>query len=217
MTEDTFLGRWEKVIKATPRKALDLRTTSARKKGHSGHSGYDRHENDWYIESERDVDWLLDRVEFDGPTLDPACGRGNIPQRFLARGLPCVGYDLVDRGYGTAGGDFLAYRPPHGIQWANIVTNPPYRIAREFIEHALTIATRRVAALVQLRFLAGQRRGRLYRATPPEMVLTYSVRPSMPPGDVAMAAKGGKVDYVWMIWNVAHPTARGDTRADWLP
>ena len=69
-----------------------------------------------------------------------------------------TGADLVDRGYGYPQRDFLK----DFAAYDNIVTNPPYGIAQQIIEHALTVAMWRVAALVQVKFLASQRRHSLF-------------------------------------------------------
>jgi len=174
---------------------------------------YERHAFDWYVEGPEVVDKLFDAVRFDGPIHDPACGAGNIPRVAAARGIAATGSDLVDRGYGTGGVDFLDDTTPR----TNIVSNPPYVLAERFALHALTVTSGRVALLVRLAFLEGQaRRKRLFLAHPPERVLVLSTRPSMPPGDLAIQAKGGKVAYAWVIWNRSalplQPTAIG-----WLP
>ncbi len=102
---------------------------------------------------------------------------------------------------------------------SNIVTNPPYVLAEEFVRHALKYTRYRVAVLVRLAFLEGQaRRRRLFVPFPPELVLVLSTRPSMPPGDLPIAAKGGKVAYAWVTWNNDPPIEpRPSPTIGWLP
>lgn len=218
MTEDSFFTGWEKVIKATPRSdTLDFRTTTQDRRGNARSSGYARRGANWYVESPGAVDMLLDKEQFDGMTWDPACGGGNIPKRFLARHLEVMGTDLIDRGYAGVQ-DFLdtSVKLWTGVA-VNICTNPPFPLAQRFVEHAMKLVTGKIAIIQMLAFLEGQKRGEMFRATPPARVYVFSPRQSMPPGDVAVKAKGGSKAFQWLIWDMANPTKRGDTRMDWLP
>lgn len=172
---------------------------------------YERHAFDWYKEDRACVDKLLDAVLFEGPIHDPACGSGNIPRVAIAHGLQATGSDLVHRGYGRGGVNFLEDNTPR----INIVSNPPYVLAERFVQHALVIAERQVAVLVRLAFLEGQaRRRRLFVPHPPAKVLVFATRPSMPPGDMEIEAKGGKVAYAWIVWDRDH---EGPSEIGWLP
>lgn len=172
---------------------------------------YARNAFDWYVEDAACVDKLLDAVTFDGPIHDPACGAGNIPTVARRRGLIATGSDIADRGFGETGIDFLDDTRSR----INIVSNPPYVLAERFITHALKITERKIAMLVRLAFLESQGRyKRLFIPHPPSQVLVFATRPSMPPGGMAIAAKGGKVAYAWAIWERRFG---GDTRMGWLP
>lgn len=159
-------------------------------------SEYTREDNDWYVEPEWCVEALKARVPFIGHIHDPCCGMGTIP-----RIMGGTGADLVDRGYGYPQRDFLTDQTAYD----NIVTNPPYNIAQQIIEHALKTARMRVAALVQVKFLASQRRHKLFTRDETERVLMFSRRPSMPPG-AQLAEKGesirggGSIDFCWVVW-----------------
>lgn len=176
---------------------------------------YARAAEDFY----RDPDWcterLLESVAFVGPVFDPCCGTGTIPRVLEKHGLPAGGADLVYRGYGEGGRDFLADAGPH----YNLIFNPPFARAEEFILHALDVACFRIAVLVRIAFLASQRRrSRLFDPHPPERVLVLSTRPSMPPGSMAIEAKGGKTDYCWIVWNNDRPACRrAQPTIAWLP
>lgn len=175
-----------------------------------------RDAHDFYIEPRWCVDLLLDAVSFEGNVWDPACGCGTIPKACAARGLEAAGSDLVDRGYGERL-DFLApMRTVFDVD--NIVTNPPYgAVAEAFIRRAVTIATRKVAVLVQAKFPYSQTRYRLFMEHPPARLLFLSWRPSMPPGELLLAGKikpeGGKMDFLWVVWDRAHV---GPTTCGWL-
>ena len=86
--------------------------------------------------------------------------------------------DLVDRGYGEVA-DFLAI---DNLEWdGNIVTNPPYKYAQEFVEKALSIIPKgkKVAMFLKLTFLEGKARRALFRSTPPHSRLGEFVATEM--------------------------------------
>lgn len=87
---------------------------------------------------------------------EPACGPGSIVRELRATGRKVYATDLVDYGERRCpdsehGRDFLMEREAIGVATA-IVTNPPFKLADEFIRHALwleypTIVLLRLAAL----------------------------------------------------------------------
>ncbi len=162
-------------------------------------SGYERAEEDWYVEPRWAVDALLDVERFEGLSWDPSCGGGNIPRAFVARELDCVGSDVVDRGYGTKGSFFNQVRTVD-----NIVTNPPYGVIEEYVAHALRLADRKVAILARLAFLEGQKRRAKFAAWPLARVWVSSRRMSMPPGGTEIPAKGGTIAYAWFVFEHGH-------------
>ena len=106
--------------------------------------------------------------------------------------------------------------------------NPPYSyqdgILEAFCRRALRLATHRVVVLAPLKWLAGGLgRGPFFRTDcPPQQILYFTQRPSMPPGDMIhlmgnRAYRGGAIDYVAVVWDVRFPTAPGETRSVWLP
>jgi tRNA G10 N-methylase Trm11 len=66
---------------------------------------------------------LLSVERFEGTIWEPACGDGAISKVLEAAGYYVISTDLIDRGYGTGGVDFLKTTEALG---RNIVTNPPY-------------------------------------------------------------------------------------------
>jgi hypothetical protein len=161
-------------------------------------SGYIRDPDDWYVEPSHSVEALIAAHPFHGMVYDPACGKGTIPEAFKARGFQVIASDLRDRGYGVVA-DFLGEGHPTRVD--NIVTNPPYRKAIEFIARARELAKRDVAALVRLDFLASQRRMQLVNEAAAIYVL--SKRPNMPPGGQVVRASGGQHDFCWVVWSSA--------------
>lgn len=173
----------------------------------------------WYIEPTWCVHALLDAEVFDGPMWDPACGSGNIPSFYQSyMDQDAYGTDIADRGFGSRF-DFLNDHAPLPFgSVPNIICNPPYdRHTPRFIERALAVAERKVAMIVQQQFPYSGRRHDLFTKTPLARLYFLSDRPSMPPGELLttgqIEAKGGSVDYLWMVWDKSH---KGPPSAHWL-
>lgn len=163
--------------------------------------------NDWYVDPPEAAEALLRAERFSGLSWDPACGVGTIPKTMAAAGLRCMGSDVVDRGYADATQqDFLNPDDAPGSTGliANIVSNPPFNLARHFVDKALSIATHKVAFLLPLTFLEGAARAQWLDTTPLARVHVFSWRISMPPGELLAAGKvrptGGKKAFAWFVW-----------------
>jgi hypothetical protein len=172
---------------------------------------YARVDSDWYVEPAWCVDKLIANVGFVGTIHDPCCGGGNIIKRFNIHGFNATATDIVSRGFG----DIKDFFEDETIR-DNMVFNPPYKIAEQFILRALdrTKVNGVVAAIVNIKFLASQgRRDRLFKPHPPLEVLICSQRPSMPPGGGVVEAKGGTADYCWVVWR---PGRQGPSIIRWL-
>lgn len=200
-----------------------------------------RHPLDWYVEQGWEWDQVLRAIGLperdEGVSVwDPACGRGTSGQALEGWGLGGrIHLSDVVNNVDWAGfvdlpvffaADFLEldHAPAAKI---SIFCNPPYSyrpgIAEAFARRALRLATHRVVMLLPNKWLASQGRFRLFALDhPPEQVLHFCQRPSMPPGDMIAAMgnrafRGGVIDYCCIVWNVAQPTGRGETRTVWLP
>lgn len=164
---------------------------------------WERDPNDWYVEPEWCSARLFVMEQFVGTIWDPACGMGRILAGARAAGLPAIGTDLIDRGCGAGGVDFLKLdeHPP------NIVSNPPFSLAEKFVIRALNLTQRKVAMLLPANWVQGDTRSRWLETTPLARVLFITPRPSMPPGTVVAAGGtpgNGTTDYAWFIWSRGH-------------
>lgn len=171
-----------------------------------------RDEHDWYVDPPHASEALFRVEEFDGAIWDPACGKGNIVLNALAAGHEAVGTDIVDR-HPVEPPWFLGERDFLGRDIdalaPNIVTNPPFyraKGAEAFIRKALSIAEGKVAAFVDIRFVAGNERATgLFTEFPPERVYIIHPRVSCPPGAYLEAggkAGNGSSDWCWLVWPV---------------
>lgn len=148
---------------------------------------------------------LLERETFKGIVWEPACGSGNIARHFPG----CYASDIRDDNiYGEAGVDFLSeYR-----RVDNVITNPPYRFAQQFVEHGLKCAKRKVAMLCKLAFLEGKARYSLFRSNPIKTVYVFSKRlPLTKEGD--NRKQSSMIPFAWFVWEVGY---KGTTTIEWI-
>lgn len=108
---------------------------------------------------------------------EPACGPGAIVRVLRAAGREVIAHDLVDWGCpdSVARRDFLMERKaPDGAEC--IVMNPPFKIAEEFVEHAIETVPE-VYALLRVAFLEGLRWERALR---PHLARVHVFAPRLP-------------------------------------
>jgi len=180
--------------------------------GASNHTKEERQSEDFYATDPIAAKLLLELESFEN-VLEPSCGQGHLSKVFIDNGIKTTSYDLVDRGFGEKKNFFFIN------EWdGDIVTNPPYSIAKEFIEHALRIIPngRKVAMFLKVQFLEGKGRKALFINYPPKTVYISSSRILCAKnGDFeAKKADGGSaVAYAWYIWEKGHA---GTTELKWF-
>lgn len=142
--------------------------------GATNHSQNQREENDFYATDPIAMELLLNMEQFSNDIWECACGEGHLSKVLEARGYNVISTDLIDRGFGESGIDFLS--TTHQFD-GDIITNPPYKYAREFVEHAIESVTdgHKVAMLLKIQFLEGKARRGLFEKYPPSL---YTYRPT---------------------------------------
>lgn len=152
---------------------------------------------------------LLQVEQFPGVIWEPACGDGAISRVLEQHGHAVISTDLVDRGYGQGGVDFLL---DHVTRANHVVTNPPYTLAQPFVEHALQRTDGKVAMLLKLVFLEGERRRRLFETTPLARVWVFSSRLRLP-REGGVYKSRGMIAFAWFVWQHGY---RGAPTIGWL-
>ncbi|MFH1806855.1 MAG: SAM-dependent DNA methyltransferase [Pseudomonadota bacterium] len=107
---------------------------------------------------------------------DPECGDG-VPARVMeSHGCRVIATDLVDRGYGTGGVNFLAVMRPRAPV---IITNPAYdhNHPAVFIEHAMRMHIAELWLLLKSTYWHAETRQSLYRRHRPKWKLELTWRP----------------------------------------
>lgn len=175
----------------------------------------ERETNDYYATEPKATELLLQLEQFNKKILEPACGEGHISEVLKAHGYDVTSTDLIDRGYGRGGIDFLS-TPPNFAWDGDIITNPPYKYAMEFVVKALDVVAPgcRVAMFLKIQFLEGKARRKLFDQNPPQTIYVSSgrLRCAMN-GDFEKYAKSNAVCYAWFIWRKGH---YGPTNIKWF-
>ena len=156
----------------------------------------DREENDYYATDPIAVNKLLDS----GVTLAPnlwecACGEGHLAKRLIEHGYNVLSTDKVDRGYGEIEDFLLSERKFDG----DIITNPPYRWAKEFVEHGLELIPPQnsVWMFLKLTFLESKARKPLFDSGVLRCVYVFTRRINCAKNGNFDALLGTPVTYAW--------------------
>jgi hypothetical protein len=143
--------------------------------------------------------------------LEPACGPGYMARSLSEYFLSVSAYDKFDYGQDTPPTDFLTGEfEPHD----RVISNPPFNLAKEFIEKSLTIANVGVAMLARTVFIEGQKRFMdIYRDNPPAYFMPYVERVPMLKDRLDRKASTA-TSYAWFVWTKEKTNA---TQVLWIP
>lgn len=183
--------------------------------GASNHTENERENNDYYATEPKAAELLCEVEHFSPVIWECACGEGHLAKVFQANGYEIRATDLIDRGYGVGGVDFLK---ENIVFYGDIITNPPYKYAKEFVEHALeTVADGyKVAMFLKLQFLEGKARKALFMKYPPKCIYVASGRLLCAKNgefEKMKAGGGSAVAYAWFIWEKGY---NGQTVVKWI-
>lgn len=147
------------------------------------------------------VKLLLEVESFNKNIWECACGEGHISKALEEAGHEVLSTDIVDRGYGKGGIDFL-----NGVyEWdGDIITNPPYKYAKEFVEQAMKSVKdgAKVAMFLKLTFMESKSRKELFAKYPFKTLYVSSSRLQCAKNGEFSRYKsaGTAVAYGWYVW-----------------
>lgn len=186
--------------------------------GASNHSKGERQQHDYYATEPKAVELLLEQECFSPYVWECACGEGHISEVLKAHGYKVKSSDLYNRGYeGTETIDFLTVRKEdidHDFS-RDIITNPPYKYAKEFVEKALEISmdSTKVAMFLKLTFLEGKARKKLFEIAPPKRIYVFSSRVKCAKNGEFENLGSSAVAYAWYVWEKGY---KGDPVVKWI-
>lgn len=161
-----------------------------------------RHKDDFHVTPPEGTRALLSVEEFEGSIWEPACGDGAISKVLKDAGYLVFSTDLVDRGFGSGGIDFLL---PMHQRADNIITNPPFKHMQEFVELGLERSRHKLALLARLAFLEGMKRKPMFESTPLARVWVFSKRLAIPRAGYDTSVKqNGMIAFAWFVWDHSH-------------
>lgn len=185
--------------------------------GASNHTDKERESNDFYATDPISVDKLVGSIGFiPSVVLECACGTGCLSERLKQYCHGVVSTDVIDRGYGQVQDFLLAKEMPSGCSC--IITNPPYKLATEFILHALSLLPDGGKCIMFLKttFLEGEKRHRLlFSKYPPQRILQFSKRVLCAKNAEfqKMRKVGSAVSYAWFVLEKGY---KGETTITWI-
>lgn len=163
-------------------------------KNFSGNSNKERPKSDFYQTPYSLTRLLLQKEPLSGTIFEPANGKGAIEKV------------LVEEGYGVFTSDLPYDFLKHSVdsQFDTIITNPPYSLAFEFIQHAKKVAKEKIIMLLPLSYLHGKKRyDNIYqdREFPLARVYVFTRYPLL---ESTVREDGkhktGMMVYAWFVW-----------------
>ena len=192
------------------------RTTTFVQLGASNHSEKEREENDFYATDPQTLKIFLralkrDKIELHQHIWECACGKGHLSEVLKAEGYDVYSSDLIDRNYGEQKNFLTSYNTWGG----DILTNPPYKYAKAFVEHSIHILTEGnyCIMLLKIQFLEGQDRRKLFDKYPPKYVYVNSVRQTCYINGDMTNKMSSTSCYCWYIWEKGY---KGETIVRWI-
>lgn len=122
-----------------------------------------REENDFYATDPNAIFKAKDffkEINLSNNVWECACGTGHLSKALQKLGYNVKSSDVIDRGYGETI-DFLKYNQ----NWeGDILTNPPFKLASEFIQHSMNILKDEALAVffLKVQFLETKKRANLF-------------------------------------------------------
>ena len=186
--------------------------------GASNHSEKDRELNDFYATEPSALEIFLNKLQQDGIELheniwECACGMGHLSEVLKNHGYNVISTDIVNRGYGDYFFDFLTTKGKNK-KW-DILTNPPFKYAEQFIKHSLDIQEDGYYTIMflKIQFLEGQKRKEMFEEAPPKFVYVNSARQLCAMNGEFEKYNATALCYCWFVWQKGYT---GETIVRWI-
>ena len=175
-----------------------------------GNSATKKADNDFYATDPKSVEMFLDRAMKDGvfdlpygTVWECACGSGNIME-VVKRYFPLCSWkatDLVYRGYGLGGVDFLGCDEKADL----IITNPPFSLINDFIRKGLELSKKYLVFFAKIQTLETVERMKILEESPLRYVYVHSARQATWKNGEPLDPNGKKwattMCLAWFVWD----------------
>lgn len=187
-----------------------------------GNPSHGRVDNDFYATDPKAVKMLLNTHILDMPYcgisfLEPCVGQGHIAEEVKKyfkenKDINVTVLDLIDRGYpNTEITDYLTWQSSE--KYDLIITNPPYSLAKEFVEKSMKHinSSGKIAMFLKIQFLEGQKRKELFEKYPPKYIYVFRNRMATWNNGQSIDPSTGKkwattMCHAWFIWEKGSKT-----------
>ncbi len=179
----------------------------------------EREEHDFYATHPDTTKAFIERIRKDNIQIslniwEPACGQGHMSEVLREYGYNVYSTDLINRGYGEVK-DFLTCEDKNYN--GTIITNPPYKFAKEFAYKALDILCEGsyLCLFLKIQFLEGKERKKLFDKFLPKYIYVHSERQKIARnGDFEHFDKNNNsLAFCWVVWQKGYI---GETITRWI-
>lgn len=202
-----------------------------------GVSEHVREKDDFYATPPYAVQQLLDREIFSNIVWEPCIGMGHIAEVLKQNGYTIISSDIIDRQYPNTNiynftednqNPIFTYNidqtlNPVLIQdyirniryYPDIITNPPYKCATEFVAKALQICPQhtKIAMFLKIQFLESKSRFEtIFKNNPPAKIYVFVNRVNCWENGIEPSTSSA-ICYAWYIWIKGYI---GPTIIDWI-
>lgn len=184
--------------------------------GASNHTDKERSKLDFYATPPLAVKKLLELEEFSNNIWEPACGMNHITKE-----LENYGYNVrtsdINKMIDDSNIEIIDFLNQNEKFNGDIITNPPYKYAQEFVEKAIETITdnHKVVMFLKLQFLEGKKRAELFKKYPPKYIYVSSERLGC--SETGKFNNNGNcgsaIAYAWYIWEKNY---KGETILRWF-
>ena len=169
-----------------------------------GNPKNERVENDYYATNPKALKALLERESFDFSTfLEPCVGEGHLANVVNSKNGTYI--DIVDRGFpNTIEHDFLEWECDN--KFSSIITNPPYSLAKEFVEKGMSLLSQngKMAMFLKIQFLEGVKRIDMFTKYSPKYIYVFTKRMSTWNNGNELDTNGKRwattMTHAWFVW-----------------
>jgi hypothetical protein len=172
-----------------------------------------REENDFYATNPEALELFLSEQTFGiaNNVWECACGEGHLSKKLEEWKFKVKSSDLINRGYGEVL-DFLKFE---GNWDGDILTNPPFKLADEFVKKGMSILKEgnKLILFLKVQFLESESRYKLFKKYPLKYMYIHSSRQQCCRNAEFEKYTATTQFYCWFVWEKGYV---GETIIRWI-